>query len=99
MKIQSLQLEYFKKFRQRDLDFTDSETGLAKDLIVILGMNGSGKTSILQAIAATLGTATGRLSKISDLKHYWAGFNYELLSSNWVNFQPNVNLQVEFSQV
>jgi ABC-type branched-subunit amino acid transport system ATPase component len=43
------------------LDFTDSETGLAKDLIVLIGMNGSGKTSILQAIATTLGVATGRL--------------------------------------
>ena len=91
MKIQSLQLEHFKKFRKLDLNFTDSETGLAKDLIVILGMNGYGKTSILQAIAATLGTATGRLQKISDLSYYWTGFNYELLSSNWNKFQPNVN--------
>lgn len=98
MKIQSLQLEYFKKFRKQNLDFTDSETGLAKDLIVILGMNGFGKTSILQAIAATLGTATGRLQQISDLTYYWAGFNYELLSSNWGRFQPNVNLQVQLSQ-
>ena len=98
MKIQSLQLEYFKKFREQNLDFTDSETGLAKDLIVILGMNGLGKTSILQAIAATLGTATGRLQQISDLTHYWTGFNYELLSSNWGKFQPKVNLQVELSQ-
>ena len=98
MKIQSLQLEYFKKFRKRNLDFTDSETGLAKDLIVILGMNGFGKTSILQAIAATLGTATGRLQQISDLSYYWTGFNYELLSSNWGKFQPKVNLQVQLSQ-
>ena len=47
-------------------------------------MNGSGKTSLLQAIAATLGTATGRLQKIPDLE--WAGFNYELLGNNWENF-------------
>ncbi|AFY57209.1 hypothetical protein Riv7116_4796 [Rivularia sp. PCC 7116] len=70
MKIQSLHLEYFKKFRKLNLDFTDSETGLAKDLIVILSMNGFAKTSILQAIAATLGTATGRLHQISEVLYY-----------------------------
>ncbi|BAZ83653.1 AAA family ATPase [Sphaerospermopsis kisseleviana CS-549] len=69
MKIQSLQLKYFKKFRSSPLfDFTDPETGLARDIIVLIGMNGAGKTSLLQAIAsgtalraiaATLGTATG----------------------------------------
>lgn len=61
MKVQSVQLKYFKKFRERSFDFTDPETGLARDIIVIIGMNGSGKTSLLQAIAATLGVATGRL--------------------------------------
>ena len=60
MKIQSLHLKYFKKFRDQPLDFTDPETGLARDLIVLVGMNGAGKTSILQAIAASLGVATGR---------------------------------------
>lgn len=95
MKIQSLQLKYFKKFRERKFDFTDSETGLARDFIVLIGMNGAGKTSLLQAIAATLGVATGRLQKLSDLK--WPGFNYELLSSNWGRFEPEVNLQIQFS--
>jgi DNA repair exonuclease SbcCD ATPase subunit len=53
MKIQSLQLKYFKKFRSSPLfDFTDPETGLARDIIVLIGMNGAGKTSLLQAIAS-----------------------------------------------
>jgi recombinational DNA repair ATPase RecF len=95
MKIQSLNLKYFKKFREKPLDFTDPETGLARDLIVLVGMNGAGKTSILQAIAATLGVATGRFEKLSDLK--WQGFNYELLSSNWGRFEPEVTLQIQFS--
>ena len=47
MKVQSLQLKYFKKFRSPDLfDFTDIETGLARDIIVLIGMNGAGKTKI-----------------------------------------------------
>jgi predicted ATP-dependent endonuclease of OLD family len=95
MKIQSINLKYFKKFKNQPLDFTDPETGLARDIIVLIGMNGAGKTSILQAIAATLGVATGRLQKLFDLK--WAGFNYELLGSNWGKFEPEVTLQVQFS--
>jgi len=96
MKIQSIELKYFKKFGQPPVfDFTDPETGLAKDMIVLIGMNGAGKTSILQVIAATLGVATGRLKKLSDLE--WPGFNYELISSNWGHFEPEVTLQVQFS--
>lgn len=95
MKIKSVQLKYFKKFRNQEFDFTDSETGLARDIIVIVGMNGAGKTSLLQAIAATLGDATGRLQRIPDLE--WAGFNYELLGRNWGRFEPDVTLKVQFS--
>src|SRR6476469_8586963 len=95
MKVQSVQLKYFKQFRHCIFDFTDPETGLARDLIVLIGMNGAGKTSLLQAIAATLGVATGRLQKLSDLE--WAGVNYELLGRNWGRFTPEVTLQVQFS--
>ncbi len=96
MKVQSVQLKYFKKFQDVNLDFTDEETGLAKDLILLIGMNGSGKTSILQAIAAALGKATGRLRSPSDLT--WPGFNYELLASNWNRFESDVSIQVQFSR-
>ena len=58
-------------------------------------MNGSGKTSVLQAIAATLGTATGRLKKPSDL--VWPGFDLEFVGINYGRFQPEVNLKVQFS--
>lgn len=96
MKVQSVQLKYFKRFRNPPtFDFTDPETGLARDLIVLIGMNGSGKTSLLQAIAATLGVANRRLQKLSDLE--WAGFNYELLGRNWGRFTPEVTLQMQFS--
>jgi predicted ATP-dependent endonuclease of OLD family len=96
MKVQSVQLKHFKQFRDSPtFDFTDPETGLARDLIVLIGMNGAGKTSLLQAIAATLGVATGRLQKLSELE--WAGFNYELLASNWGKFAPEVTLKIQFS--
>ncbi|NES98233.1 MAG: AAA family ATPase, partial [Desertifilum sp. SIO1I2] len=96
MKVQSVELKYFKQFRTPPaFDFTDPETGLARDLIVLVGMNGSGKTSLLSAIAATLGTATGRLQQFSDLE--WTGFNAELVGNNWGRFEPEINLKVEFS--
>jgi predicted ATP-dependent endonuclease of OLD family len=96
MKIQRVELEFFKKFhKSKSFDFTDPETGLARNIILLTGMNGSGKTSILQAIAASLGMATGRLRKLSDLK--WPGFNYELLSSNWGMFESDVKITVQFS--
>lgn len=60
MKVQSVQLQHFKKFANQTFNFTDLKTGLARDLILLVGMNGSGKTTLLQAIATALGTATGR---------------------------------------
>lgn len=96
MKIQNIKLKHFKKFRDQELDFTDPETGLAEDLIVLIGVNGAGKTSILQAIASTLGTATERLKKPADLD--WPGFNYELLGSSWRGSPTNVNINVQFSK-
>ncbi|MBD2388552.1 AAA family ATPase [Cylindrospermum sp. FACHB-282] len=96
MKVQTVQLKYFKKFRNPPIfDFTNKETGLARDLIILVGMNGAGKTSLLQAIAATLGTATGRLKRLADLE--WPGFNYELLGSNWGRFESDVTVKIQFS--
>lgn len=96
MKVQSVELKYFKKFRQPPrFDFTNAETGLAEDLILLVGMNGAGKTSLLQAIAATVGVATGRLPNLRSLN--WAGYNYELLANNWGQFAPEVNVTLQFS--
>ncbi len=94
MKVQSLHLKNFKRFREQLLDFTDHETGLAKNLIVLVGNNGSGKTSILQAIAAVLGNATGRLKKLNDLN--WPGFDLELANNNW-QLPTSIKMEVEFS--
>ncbi len=73
MKIQKVSLRHFKRFRQKTFDFTDPETGLARNLIVLAGMNGSGKSSVLQAIACMVGNAVNRLRSINDLN--WPGFN------------------------
>ncbi|MBL7133704.1 MAG: AAA family ATPase [Phycisphaerae bacterium] len=81
MRVKSLHLKNFKRFQDKKFDFTDPETGLAKDLIVLVGSNGSGKSTVLQAIAAALGTATGRLEDPDDLK--WPGFDNSLAADCW----------------
>lgn len=80
MKITKLDLNYFKRFDHLELDFTD-EAGFPRDLIALIGDNGAGKTTILQAIALILGRATGRLRSADDLE--WNGFDAGLAYKNW----------------
>jgi len=96
MNIRSLRLKYFKKFRDtNDLDFTDPETGLSRPLIVLVGENGSGKSTVLQAIAATLGPATRRFEAARDLQ--WPGFDLELVGEAWRS-RSEVVLRVGFGE-
>jgi predicted ATPase len=94
MHVRSVHLHYFKKFRDRQLRFVDSETGLARNLIVLVGNNGGGKSTVLQAIAATLGTATRRLSHPADLD--WPGYNLSLVGNSW-RTPSEVNVEVSFT--
>jgi predicted ATP-dependent endonuclease of OLD family len=95
MRVQTLQLKNFKRFASFSLDFRDPETGLAEDLIVLIGQNGSGKSSVLQAIAAMLGAATYRLSNPADLD--WPGFDLGLANKAWAR-PIGIEVAVEFSQ-
>lgn len=95
MKVQRVHLRNFKRFHNQKLDFRDPETGLAEDLIVLVGQNGSGKSSILQAIAAMLGTATDRLSGPDELD--WPGFDLSLANLAWAR-PIGIEFDVEFSQ-
>jgi predicted ATPase len=94
MKVLSLTLENYKRFKEQTLDFRDPETGLAKDLIVLVGQNGAGKSSILQAIAFMLGTATGRLKSPAELD--WPGFDWSQVSIAWKR-HLSIKMDVSFS--
>ncbi len=94
MKVQKLRLRNFKRFHDREFDFRDPETGLAEDLIVLVGQNGSGKSTILQAIAAMLGAATGQLAGPAELD--WPGFDLHLANQAWAR-PIGIELDVEFS--
>lgn len=95
MKVQSVELRRFKRFEHKLISLVEEETGLARDLVILLGENGSGKSTILQAIAATLGTATRRLTSPAELR--WPGFNLELVGAAWSS-PPEVELCVELSR-
>jgi predicted ATPase len=81
MHVSELRLQNFKRFRDLKLDFRDPETGWPRPLIVLVGENGSGKSTVLQAIAAALGTATHRINMPSALD--WPGFNLRLANQSW----------------
>lgn len=57
MKLARLLIEDFRQFERLELDFTDS-LGCVRDLVVLVGPNGSGKTTVLDAIAAAIGPST-----------------------------------------
>jgi predicted ATPase len=96
MKVRSLHLERFKKFWDYSIHFTDDKTatGHVLDLIVLVGDNGSGKSSILQAIAATLGCATGNIRHPNELR--WPGFVYNRASAAHHGYS-HIDIEVEFT--
>lgn len=94
MKLKKLTLKNYKKFKNKTIDFTDKK-GKMMDFVVLVGNNSIGKSSVLQAIAAILGTATQRLKSPEELE--WEGFNYDLICK----FKPKpteIDLEVAFSE-
>ena len=61
MYLQSIQLHNFKCFSSFKIDFSE-------DLTVIVGNNGSGKTSILDGIAVAMGTIFTAMDGLSGRK-------------------------------
>ena len=94
LKIKSMNLRHFKKFYDFQLSFVNERSGQIRDLVVLTGDNGSGKSSLLQAIATSLGVATGRLKRPEDL--VWPGFDFFLTDNSW-GFSSEVSLDVSFS--
>lgn len=94
MKVRGIKLKNFKRFSDAEISFED-ERGLPRDLIVLVGPNGCGKSTVLQAIAAVLGTATGRLASPAALQ--WPGFDLGRAGRAWSTV-PEVGLVVEIGE-
>lgn len=90
MKLKSLWIKNFKGVRNQSIEFTD-ELGAIRPLTCLIGDNGSGKTTILQAIALVLSLAT-RKTRSADTFN-WHGFLAERVSTLG---STRVNLTITF---
>lgn len=94
MRIRKLTVERFKRLEHFTLDLVDPLTDQARDLVVLLGHNGSGKTTVLQAVALCLGLATGR---IEDLEAFqWPGFVRQRYQAAWQPKTSRITIELEF---
>jgi hypothetical protein len=72
MKLKHVHIENFKGVKRLDIPFTGDSSAVPRRLTCLIGDNGSGKTTVLQAIALTLSLATRRTRHASDFR--WHGF-------------------------
>ena len=93
MKVASIHLQNFKRFENLEIKLRNSLTGDIADRFLLLGDNGTGKTTVLQAIALCLSLASWRTRSVRDF-HWlgWVSGRYE----RWG--RPVVELEVHFSQ-
>ena len=94
MKIKSLTLQNYKKFIfQKNFSFCNTD-GDVNDITLILGNNGSGKSSILQAITILLASVTRDKFSLENLD--WSGYDYKHLQTG--ARQPRVEAKIIFSE-
>ncbi len=79
MKLRHIHIENFKGLKRLDIPLTSEAGGDPRRLTCLIGDNGSGKTTALQAIALTLSLATRRTRHPSDF--HWHGFLPERVGS------------------
>lgn len=72
MKVSKLRIENFKRFTDLEINFTNKLTEDISDQFLILGDNGTGKTTVLQAIALCLAMCSGKIRNVSEFD--WQGW-------------------------
>jgi predicted ATPase len=92
MKIESLTLKNFKRFDNLTIEFKNGLTGEIANRFLILGDNGTGKTTVLQAIALCLSMLTGRIQKVSEFD--WIGW---VPGRYWRWGSPEIEMVVHFT--
>ncbi len=93
MKLRHVRIENFKGLKSLDIPLVTEPGGDPRRLTCLIGDNGSGKTTALQAIALTLSLATRRTRHPSEFR--WHGFLPERVGSQGRTF---VELTVTFEQ-
>jgi predicted ATP-dependent endonuclease of OLD family len=94
MKIKNLELKNYKRFvNEKTVSFCDTD-GKINDLTLIAGNNGTGKSSLLQAIVALIAPLTRDRFDVSKID--WSGFEYRFIQSGRMPLR--LRAAIEFSE-
>ena len=94
MKIRDIELRSYKKFvAEKNISFLNSDNTI-NDLTLIVGNNGTGKSSILQAIVAMIAPLTRDRFDVSTID--WGGFEYRFIQSG--RMPLHIQASIEFSE-
>src|SRR6266446_2154895 len=88
MKLKQITLSDFRCFRDVSID-------LSSDVVVIYGRNGTGKTSVFDAVEVALLGSIGRFREESDHPNYVANVYSKAVPHIRVDFDGGDNLWVE----
>jgi predicted ATPase len=72
MKVASVSIHNFRRFEDLEVSFLNETLQQVSDRFLVLGDNGTGKTTLLQAIALPLALATRQIETVADFD--WLGF-------------------------
>ncbi len=93
MKIRKITLKNYKRFiRPKSISFLNTENSVNEQTLIV-GNNGTGKSSILQAIVVLL--ATPIREKFNPKKLDWPGFDYRYLQNGKLPLR--IEAEIEFS--
>lgn len=93
VKVARIYLENFKRFQTHEIQVRNALTQDVAERFLVLGDNGTGKTTVLQAVALCLSMACGRTYSVSDFNWLgWLAGRYE----RWG--RPFVELEVHFDE-
>lgn len=93
MKVESISIQNFKLFDNLEVSFKNQTLNEVTNRFLILGDNGTGKTTLLQAIALPLALATRQIPNVSEFD--WLGF-LPARYSRWGT--PYIKLDVSFER-
>ncbi len=92
MKVESIRINNFKRFESMEVSFENRTLNTVSNRFLVLGDNGMGKTTLLQAIALPLALATKQIQRVTDFD--WLGF----LPGRYQRWgAPHIELEVLFT--